>query len=240
MQMMHSSDYETLNKQVHRNQRKALIRTITLSIAAMLFTITFLIISFEQLRSAREQLHEAQYHLTQTTEQLKVAENRVHELKKQVQNLTSELNKTETLLLSALDLAKYIHPLGWDTFKTMSVGSPHAGDILTEILHLKDDTRWGLGESLQGGYTSPGFANLVLTKLHYPTIDKLQRSTTDTPQPGDIVMYKGGYYLFFFGTPHDRNGWFVAGMTPFGVIALDYDFGVERIGIIRVRRDHAD
>jgi hypothetical protein len=60
----------------------------------------------------------------------------------------------------------------------------------------------------EGGYNSPGFAQLIWQELgRAPAFTDLPR---DAGEPRPVV-----------------------GMTPFGIAALNYDFGVARVAVLR-------
>jgi hypothetical protein len=70
----------------------------------------------------------------------------------------------------------------------------------------------------------------VLQNLGLRPASELPSDSSD-PRPGDLVVYQSGYTMFFFRDPADVE--FVVGMTPFGVTALLYDFGLPVQRVIR-------
>jgi hypothetical protein len=75
--------------------------------------------------------------------------------------------------------------------------------IIEIIRQLKDRVHWDpTHNSLQGAYNSPGFATLVLQQLNRLPSTGLAGLPLDmgTPNVGDIVVYEGGYRLFYFRT----------------------------------------
>jgi len=102
--------------------------------------------------------------------------------------------------------------------------------VLEVIEQRRQDVHWGMANTPEGGYNSPGFARLVWQQLgRQPAFEQLPRDNAD-PHPGDIVIYESGYHLYFF-RDYQQNP-FVVGMTPFGITALNYDFGVKRVAVL--------
>jgi hypothetical protein len=146
----------------------------------------------------------------------------------------AQLAAAQTALADALDLGKQVYTLNWGELKLMYVENGPAVEVLEAVQQMKDQLRWGLANTREGGYTSPGFARLVLQQLRrLPPDGELSALPRDDglPQPGDVVLYDSGYALFYF-RDHERRE-FVIGMTPFGVASLNYDFGVKRTGVLR-------
>lgn len=110
-----------------------------------------------------------------------------------------------------------------------------AFDILLQIDRMRlAGAQWSFDNS-RGGYNSPAFAAGVLDRLHLPNNLAALPMRNGAPHPGDLVRYGGGGYTMFYFRDSSKAGTqrdFVVGMTPFGVIALDMDFGVP---IIEVR-----
>jgi hypothetical protein len=210
-----------------------------------------------QIAGANAQREQAQASLKTAQEGLQAAQVRAAALARQVESLQGqlaesqkaladsqrelaetkqELAKAEKELAEALDLEQYIYHLNWGDLKSMYMefGAP-AMRILEVIDQLKDKVHWDrANDPSQAAYNSPGFAALVLQRLNrLPTNGNLAALARDTgtPNVGDIVVYEGGYHLFYF---RDRsNTEFVVGMTPYGVTALNYDFGGKITGVLR-------
>jgi hypothetical protein len=162
------------------------------------------------------------------------AQHQIEAAKAQVGELEAQLAEAKQALANALDLGKHIYTLDWGELKMMYLENGPAVQVLEKVEDLKDHVRWGLANTPEGGYTSPGFAQLILQQLHrLPPEGDLSQLPRDNgpPQPGDVVVYASGYNLFYF-RDHERRE-FVIGMTPFGVASLNYDFGVERVGVLR-------
>ena len=270
-----SVNLEHLSERIEQGQRKAVIRTIVLSILTVAVAALFLVFTLREIEDARQQLSTvnsqiatanaakesaqaafktAQDALKSAQDALKSAEARATTLAQQVSALDAKLNDAQKsladsqraladsqkaladskkALAEALDLGKYVYKLNWGETKMMFVEFGSAAPILEVVTNLKGRVRWGMSNTQAGGYNSPGFATLVMQQLHkLPVNGNLDSLPHDngTPNVGDIVVYDSGYHMFYF-RDHDRRE-FVLGMTPFGVTALNYEFGSKRVGII--------
>lgn len=271
-----SANFSSLTARIEQGQRKALIRTIVLSIATIVVAGLVLVFTLEQIESARTRLAtvkdeiaaanagkvkaEAALAATQTTlksteDALEAAQSHASELTQQVNELQGKLDasrksladsqnaltasqaaleESKKALAKAFDLNKYVYTLNWGETKMMFVEFGRSAPILEVVTQLKNRVHWGLSNTMDGGFTSPGFAQLVLQQLHkLPANGSLDGLPHDNgaPNVGDIVLYQGGYALFYFRDHTNKE--FVVGMTPFGVTALTYDFGTPRTGVIR-------
>jgi hypothetical protein len=159
------------------------------------------------------------------------ADAQVAQLKDQVSALQSQIGRLQDQLKSVLDLDRYTYKLEWRDLKSIAVHSGDAYQILGVIDDRRKTVHWGMSNTPDGGYNSPGFARLVWDELRPSTpFNQLPRASGD-PLPGDVVIYESGYYMFFF-RDYERKP-FVVGMTPFGVTALNYDFGVKVVAVLR-------
>jgi hypothetical protein len=131
----------------------------------------------------------------------------------------------------------------------------YTGDILelrkfTEELNLRPgvldlfdriianlDVPWKInGRSFEEGMNSPTYAAMLLGLISQPvslsidqeTLKQLLPLLNEQPQIGDVVYYGAGMTCFYF---EDFTGQrVVIGMSPVGVVALNYDFA-EPMGI---------
>src|SRR5690606_19073574 len=106
------------------------------------------------------------------------------------------------------------------------------------------------GNTLEAGFSSPSFAMFVLKEIgrvpdsrtplveqsqlrDYLLANGMQLRPDNRPQPGDLVLYKDGFSMFYFPDPQQRP--FVIGMTAGGVKVLEPGFAevVEVIGVVR-------
>jgi membrane-associated HD superfamily phosphohydrolase len=261
--------FDRLSERVQQQQRKALFRTLLLSIATIAIAGLFLFFTYRKIDDAHQQLNvahqqlnavkgqideanakrdQAQASLKATQDDLKAAETRAATQVQQVKSLEAqlaeaqkaladsrqELTKAKEQLDEALDLQQYIYPLKWGELKPMYTLYGQGAFALQVIYELKDIVHWDrTNDPAQSAYNSPGFAALVLRQLHRLPAGGLAALPRDmgTPNVGDIVVYEGGYHLFYF---RDSSGTeFVVGMTPFGVTALHSDFGSKIMGVLR-------
>jgi hypothetical protein len=134
---------------------------------------------------------------------------------------------------SSTDYAQHLHPVDWEDAKYLYGTSNQLGGLLEKILQLKDrKVPFNLANTVERGFTSPGFAAYVLGEVGVVRSGATLASAletlpkTDTPKPGDLVLYRGGFAMFYL-EDHMRHP-FVIGMTPAGIAALQPDFGVPR------------
>jgi hypothetical protein len=164
---------------------------------------------------------------------LKDAQASVAQLTDQVTALQSQIAALQEQLKGALDLDRHAYELDWRDLKMIAATSGDAYRILEVVSDLRQQqVHWGMSNTPDGGYNSPGFARLVWEKLDgRPAFNQLPRDRGGDPRPGDIVVYQSGYNMFFFRDYEQKP--FVVGMTPFGVTALNYDFGVKAVAVLR-------
>jgi hypothetical protein len=243
-----SVSFEELRERVQRAHRGALIRTFALSFATVAIAATVLAFTLRELKHANDQLtlvnnqisaanvarEGAESKLKTAQDALKSADDRVTALQNQVAQLEAELTRSKQLLTEALNLGRYIYKIDWGELKRMFVENGPAVEVLEVVERLKDKVHWGMSNTPSGGYNSPGFAKLVLEQLHRipadTNLDSLQRDE-GPPNAGDIVVYESGYSLFYFQDHEKRK--FVVGMTPLGIVSLNYDFGIKRTAVLR-------
>ena len=256
-----SVNFDHLSARIEQGQRKAVIRTIGLSVLTVAVAAIFLVFTLREIEDARQQLstvnsqisaanaakQSAQAALKTAQDALKSAEARATMLTQQVSTLDAKLSGAQKALADSQKALAEIEEsprrgvgprqirlqaqLGRDEddVRRVWVSRP----ILEVVANLKERVHWGMSNTQAGGYNSPGFATLVMQQLHkLPADGNLSSLPHDNGAPniGDIVVYESGYHLFYF-RDHERRE-FVVGMTPFGVTALNYDFGSKRVGII--------
>ena len=191
----------------------------------------------DQLEISQTLLITVQHQLSQTLQWLKEADANVIDLRNQLKEL---LETTEI----ARALREHEFPHGWEsTLKEMGgqyyIINQQLGELFFYIdrFYSWEKPRWNPGgSSIEEGFNSPAFASFVVhetTKLTgvYLSQGELMRALPvrkGKPQLGDVVFYRAGYCMFYF---QDESGaYFVIGMTPRGILALDYKFS-EVIGI---------
>jgi hypothetical protein len=257
---MQPESFDDLSARIAQSQRKALLRTFVLAFATVAVAALFLVFVLGKLNDAyrqlaqvndrietataagakaqraldqaRHDLEQAQRELATAQGSLKSETERATALQSQVVALETQLTALKKQLMEALDLGKHVYKLEWGELKEMASLGGAAASVLEVINSLKSQVHWGMSNTPAGGYNSPGFAKLVLQRLHKLPDDGNLDSLPHGPEPpvaGDIVVYQGGYHLFYF---RDHTGKeFVVGMTPFGVLSLNYDFE-KRLGVL--------
>jgi hypothetical protein len=197
-----------------------------------------------QFDTLQDQLKQAQTDITNLTTQLGQYKQETEQLRaerdalqKQVDDLQKTINELGQQVDQAQSLNRYLYKgnltLGIKEFP----GDPQY-KILLEILDLqsKHQAIWHLGGIGPQQFDSPGFAVYMLNKYgalpgdieknHYALIKILP--PTNNPTNGDIVFYEEGYTMFYY-FDESANRPFVIGMTPLGIVALNYDFASIRM-----------
>jgi hypothetical protein len=187
-----------------------------------------------QAARAAERVASAEAAHAKAEAELKTAQDQTAKLQQQITELEGKLAASQKALAEALDLQKNVYKLNWDELKMMAAESGAAAQLLEKIFGQKDRVRWGMSNTPAGGYNSPGFATLILQQVNRlpagRSLNELPRGD-GPPRLGDVVVYESGYSLFFFRDHLRRE--FVIGMTPLGVLALNYDFGSRRVAVLR-------
>lgn len=160
----------------------------------------------------------------------------------QLKDTTAKLDDTQTRLAAAEDqlhqsanVVRHIRALDLGDIKAMASRGGRSSRYLIEVAEASQSPRirWGLANSTEGGFTSPGFAQFILQRTGAPNanIDSLP-VRQGPPHAGDLIRYASGYTMFYFPATYDRqHPEFVIGMTPFGIVSLAPDFGVQRIDV---------
>jgi hypothetical protein len=178
-----------------------------------------------ELKTAQDARAKAEAELKTAQEQLAAAVDQTAKLRQQISELEAKLK-------SAFDLQKHVYKLNWDELKMIAADNAGAAGLLERLMQ-KNKTPWDMSNTDARGYNSPGFATLILRQMNLlpagRAIADLPRRE-GAPHPGDVVLYDGGFALFYF-RDHQRRE-FVIGMTPSGVLALNYDFGVRRGAVL--------
>ncbi len=249
------ADFDVLSQRIEQGHRKALVRTILLSVATVAvaaFVLWFMLREIHDAngkladlnaqiavadtanKKAQEDLKAAQARTTDLQTRVNALNSQVAQSQAQIKTLNDRLSETKDALAAALNLEKDVYKLNWGDLKMMAVDNGAASEILEVIERLKDRVYWTRSNKPGGGYSSPGFAALVLQQLHrLPANGDLNSLPHDDGPPnlGDIVLYKSGYALFYFRDHAKKE--FVVGLTPFGVVSLNYDFDTARAAVIR-------
>jgi hypothetical protein len=182
------------------------------------------------------ELKAAQEALKSAADQAAAAAAQAAKLQQQITDLEAKLAESQKALADAIDLQKHVYKFNWDELKMMSAESSGAAYLLEKLMSQKDRVHWGMSNTQAGGYNSPGFATLILQQLNRlpagRSVSELPRAD-GPPHLGDVVMYASGYAMFFFRDHTREKKEFVIGMTPRGVLALNYDFGSRQVAVYR-------
>jgi hypothetical protein len=243
---------DDLQQRISRGQRAAMLRTAVLSFGIVVVAALFLWFTLRELSKAQTELASVESRIAAAAAAQKVAEDArvaaeqqraeaegklkdaqaaVAQLSGQVADLQKQIDGLQDRLKAVLDLDRYAYNLDWRDLKMIAAASGDAYQVLEVIDRRRQDVHWDMSNTPERGYNSPGFARLVWEELgRQPPFDRLPRETGE-PHPGDIVVYESGYTMFFF-RDHEQKP-FVVGMTPFGVTALNYDFGAKPVAVLR-------
>lgn len=250
--------FDDLDARIARRERSSLVRTIVASLVVIAVAAAFLWFTLRELNEASARLSDVKAQLDAVQQDLVAAQSQrdtavaeakaaaaaqdaaiearnkaetaARELEGQVGKLQQQVADLEIALKESLNLEKHIYKLDFYDLKSIYAVDARAADLLSAIANLRSDVRWGIKNTQEEGtYNSPGFADLVLRQFG-SQLSGLKRDK-GPPRPGDIVTYASGYHLFYFRDIDGKE--FVVGMTPFGVLALNYDFGVKRGDVLR-------
>lgn len=233
--------FDQLSQRIERGHRKALVRTFLLSFATVVVAAAFLVFTLRELERANQQLSKVNKEISDAIDakekaqaELKSAQDDLGSAVTQAKTLQEQVDALKAELAEAHNLSKHVYKLDLPELKMMSVEYGRAVEALEWIEKLKDQVHYTVSNTSTGGYSSPGFARLILQKLGRMRADSdlaILPQDGGPPNVGDIVVYESGFHLFYF-RDHTRRE-FVVGMTPLGVVSLDYDFGAKRTAILR-------
>lgn len=218
---------DRIEKQESAARRRALLYTVIPIVMATILLV------YSSMRIQRETAE-----VQSLQQEVSLYNRQIDALVERSDSLRSELEKSEERLRNAVELNRFVHPIGFVDLKAIASRHPREARILETILNLRDrDVRWRLGgQNPEQGFDSPSFAMFILRELGkvegliQPGESLLNASRQlsqrlpqkSQPEVGDIVIYPAGYYLFYFRD--ERNNPFVIGMTPMGITALKPDF----------------
>lgn len=195
-----------------------------------------------QLEIVTKKLDDSQAGLRKAQAALAASRTELDTATGQLRNTSAKLDDTQKRLAAAEDqlhqsanVVRHIRALDLGDVKAMASRGGRSSRYLMEVAEASQSRqiRWGLGNSTESGFTSPGFAQFILqrTGAANAAIDSLP-VRQGPPHAGDLIRYATGYTLFYFPATYDRqHPEFVIGMTPFGIVSLAPDFGVQRIDV---------
>jgi len=234
---------EELEASFRRRERRALRRTTLLTMipviagAALLwFTVDRLYDTNQELKRAQRELAIVQHQLEEATRARDAARREVARLRARLRRDRARLQATQEQLRESAKFVGREHPLSAADYKLLATASPGTAALFRWIYPLHS-VKWGLANTRNGGFTSPGFAGYVLRGIARasgsdPEQALLElRRTTEPPFVGDVLLYEAGFAMFYLRDAQNRP--YVLGMTPVGVLALEPDFGVKRLTVLR-------
>jgi hypothetical protein len=210
-----------------------------------------------QFSQTQAQYSALQTKLATTNQDIAVLKSQAEKYQQEIGTLSADVEKYKsevgTLLTERDGLQKAISELGAQIEAAQGLKRYlYTGDINLVLKSMVDQKNfellldiWGMqggSKTWQPGgigpdqFDSPGFAVYILNKykavegdpekIHYSLISMLPSVTS--PSDGDIVIYEGGFTMFYFMDGHTGVP-FVIGMTPLGIVALKYDFAKVRL-----------
>lgn len=234
---MDDTKYDELLNKIKQSEKKSIANIIKYSVFSILGALLLISFSIYQYIEIRSKLAKAKGDLKEVN--LKLI------------NIQKDLEKEKRKLKKTLDLSKFAYNLQPVDEKRIyshiyDEYSEEASRIFGMIIELRhSNVRWQLGgTSISAGFDSPNFAVFVLKELriHIGALNEIDNVTSrkvldnlkpiDRPSVGDLVIYEGGFVMFYFENWRDEG--FVIGMTPSGISALKYDFGTI-VGLRRVK-----
>jgi hypothetical protein len=223
--------YDELLKKIKQNEKKSISNIIKYSIFSILGAL--LLIGFSI------------YQYTEVKSKLTIAKAELAESNLKLSSVRAELENENKLLRETLSISRYSYELTQMDQKNLYTHNQNASTILEEILQLRErNVGWKLGGADERtGFDSPNFALFVLKRLKIAPeglINSPKVTSKDIldnlkpvikPSVGDLVIYKSGFVMFYFTGFEGEK--FVIGMTPSGISALKYNFGLT-VGIRKV------
>lgn len=234
---------------VRRRQRASLRATALVTLALVAAIAALVLYSWLRLEALRAdiadesaalakvtaQLTTAQQQLTASKQQLTASQQQLGASQQALADARKSLAEAQKSVAEASNFVKRLHPLDWRNEKLLMSRNPRAARLI-EVLGQEQasNTHFGMQETQSGGFTSPGFANYVLSRAtgHAVRYDSLPLRE-GAPHPGDVVRYDAGYTMFYFVDVPPYATPFVVGMTPIGIASLEVNFGPK---IIEVRQ----
>jgi multidrug efflux pump subunit AcrA (membrane-fusion protein) len=235
---------EELEATFRRRERRALRRTTLLTLVPVVAGAALLWLTLDRLHETNQKLERTQRQLEIVTEQLEeathardVARREATRLRAQLKRDRARLQATQRQLRESAKFVGHEHPVTFTDIKGLASTSARAAPLFERIFRQMP-VKWGLANTPKEGFTSPGFAGYVLRGLApvSASSDPEQallglRRTTEAPFIGDVVLYDTGFAMFYLRDSDHRP--YVMGMTPVGVLALEPDFGVKKVAVLR-------
>lgn len=240
-----------LEARVSRNERRVLVRTVALTLVPIVAAAALLWITIAKVQHAQNELAQTRVELARTQRELDEAQQQAATLRaqnartrRQAANLKKRVNELRVQLQDAARFERHVHQFDFTDVKIAATRNARLSHVFLNIAESQQmGVGWGLDNTLQTGFTSPGFAAYVLDRLPSNRGDPLQtlrslRHRAGEPQPGDVILYEGGFAMFYL---RDAEGHpFVVGMTPVGIVSLERNFGPRELEILDTGLDYCD
>jgi hypothetical protein len=225
---------------VQKREHATRWRVLVLSAIPVVLAAVLLWLTGQRIRAANAELASVDTRLAIEQTKLQQAELKSADLERQynqaqtdLQNARDQVAALQKQLKEAMDYRKDI-AVADPAILMKYIGSryPRQGELLIDMFQLQHrGVGWKAGGSSElGGFDSPSFAAYLLERHHLlsrPASEVRYRlrdvlPSKEAPEVGDLVFYSFGYTMFFCRDDQQRP--FVAGMTPFGILALRVDF----------------
>ncbi len=217
---------------VRRRQRLSALATLAVTLLLFAGIGGLVLYSWLRLEGLRRDITVQSAALVEAKTKLQAAQQELAQTTAKLQASQEALAKAQQAVAEASNYVKHVHPLDWRNEKLlMAYNPPYIIEILGQAQAA--NLHFGLANTPQGGFTSPGFAEYVLARAGaHIAYDQLP-VRSGSPRPGDLVRYDAGYTMFYFQDAPPKSEPFVVGMTPIGIASLEVNFGPR---IIEVRK----
>lgn len=226
------SELETAQVEIERanEQREAAIRIAEAAAEERDEMLALRERAEEEVQQYVDRAAQLQNQIASLEQESKQYQERYQEQLERSRALAEELAEVTARLEQAVAFQTNVYDLDWTDVKDIASRMEEAGELLVRIDEFRQEgVTWGLDNTIAGGFTSPGFAGFILQQMqgqgtasYGATLSNLE-TRRGSPQLGDVVLYESGYAMFYMqdyqGTP------FVVGMTPIGILALEFEFG---------------
>lgn len=230
---------DEIQARIARQERRRLLRTVLAVAVPVAVAVAYLLYTLDAIDQAETDLHATRVALVAATAEVESKRRAVAALEAQVASLETQLADVSARLSEAVGMRNQILEFDWAEAKFLASQSERLAKLVFVIndLHQRG-VGWGFENTPEDGFTSPGLAGYALQKIgRLPDDLEPAHALAQLPveqgeaELGDLIFYEPSYYLFYL---RDQDGQpFVLGMTPFGILPLQVDFGPERRGILR-------
>jgi septal ring factor EnvC (AmiA/AmiB activator) len=211
MAAMDNATLDDLQHRISRGQRAAIVRTAVLSFGIVAVAALFLWFTLRELSKAQTELAAVETRIAEATAAQKAAEDTRDTAERQRAEAEGKLKDAQA---AVSQLTGQVADLQKQT-----------GDLQARLKAVLDLDRYAYKldwRDLKRIAAASGNAYQVLEVIERQRQD-VHWGMSNTPA--------GGYNSPFFRDYEQKP--FVVGMTPFGVTALNYDFGVKPVAVLR-------